>query len=80
MKILCSISDVLKDFYKDHNFQFVAKISLFIIGSLGILSFYLKYQSARRKRSYPRDTVILHQIKRGLRCPRFKLCLILFVN
>ena len=41
-------------------------------GVLLLGKLYVKYERKRKRRNYPKDTVILHQFPRGYRCPRYR--------
>ena len=69
--IVTKIVDALKDLYEDRYCQFVIKFGFVISGAFVILNLYRKNENARHRNSYPKNKVILHQIPRGLRCPRF---------
>jgi hypothetical protein len=69
--IVSKIFEALKELYKDRYCQFAIKCGFIISGAFAILYFYRKIENDRRRKAYPKDKVILHQIIRGLRCPRF---------
>ena len=66
-----ALLDTLYHLYQNSYVKIATTTSVIVIGIYHCINIYHKKQERERRNSYPKDTVIIHQLPRGLRCPRF---------
>ncbi len=64
------IQNLVKTAYEDPKIKLVATFGLILGGVLVTFRYYKQSQKDQKRKAYPKDIVILHQLPRGLRCPR----------
>ena len=64
--------NILKVHLKDPKINLGLKIIAVGGGIVFLVKSYLKYEKSKRRKTYPKDVVVLHQFPRGYRCPRYE--------
>ena len=65
-----SIQNFFGSFFEISIVSLTLKVIAVVVGLIFVVKKYLKYSRDKRRSKYPKDVVILHQVPRGLRCPR----------
>ena len=63
---------ILKGFLQNPKVKVGLEVAAIGGGLVLLVKCYLKYQKKKRRDNYPKDVVILHQLPRGLHCPRYE--------
>ena len=61
-----------QNFFENSIVSLTLKVIAVVVGLIFVVKTYLKYSRDKRRSKYPKDVVILHQIPRGLHCPRYE--------
>jgi hypothetical protein len=69
MTLTNDFQSLVKATFHDPHVKILAKIGAIGGGLFLLIQSYRKYERSKRRRNYPKDTVILHQFPRGFKCP-----------